>query len=157
MDDKKKPKKEEKKNDDLKEVEVEGLKAKVVEFEDNWKRAVADYRNLEKRVEEGRRDMILFSNKELLLRLLPSFDMLFMAEKHIEDEGLKITVKGLNDALNEVGVERVETKEKQFDPQTMECVESVNEGDTVIEELRPGFLLNGKLLRPAMVKVGKKD
>jgi len=155
MDDKKKPKKEEKKNDDLKEVEVEGLKAKVVEFEDNWKRAVADYRNLEKRVEEGRRDMILFSNKELLLRLLPSFDMLFMAEKHIEDEGLKITVKGLNDALNEVGVERVETKEKQFDPQTMECVESVNEGDTVIEELRPGFLLNGKLLRPAMVKVGR--
>ena len=155
MDDKKKPKKEEKKNDDLKEVEVEGLKAKVAEFEDNWKRAVADYRNLEKRVEEGRRDMILFSNKELLLRLLPSFDMLFMAEKHIEDEGLKITVKGLNDALNEVGVERVETKEKQFDPQTMECVESVNEGDTVIEELRPGFLLNGKLLRPAMVKVGR--
>ena len=155
MDDKKKPKKEEKKNDDLKEVEVEGLKAKVAEFEDNWKRAVADYRNLEKRVEEGRRDMILFSNKELLLRLLPSFDMLFMAEKHIEDEGLKITVKGLNDALNEVGVKRVETKEKQFDPQTMECVESVNEGDTVIEELRPGFLLNGKLLRPAMVKVGR--
>ena len=155
MDDKKKPKKEEKKNDDLKEVEVEGLKAKVAEFEDNWKRAVADYRNLEKRVEEQRRDIILFSNKELLLRLLPSFDMLFMAEKHIEDEGLKITVKGLNDALNEVGVERVETKEKQFDPQTMECVESVNEGDTVIEELRPGFLLNGKLLRPAMVKVGR--
>lgn len=139
------------------QTKIGELEDKIKELEDNWKRAVADYRNLEKRMADERRDIILFANKEFLNRLLPAFDMLFLAEKHVNDEGLKITIKGLNDVLKDVGVERVKTIDEEFDPQTMECVEKINEGSKVLQELRPGFLLNGRLLRPAMVKVGKEE
>ena len=143
--------------DQVKEEQSEDLQLRVEELENNWKRAVADYRNLEKRVAEERVEFVKFANRELLERLLPAFDTLFLAEKYIQDDGLKLTVKSLYDALNQVGVERIETENKKFDAKLMDCVETVDgEEDKVIEEIRPGFALYDKVIRPALVKVGKK-
>ncbi|RJQ25955.1 nucleotide exchange factor GrpE [Candidatus Parcubacteria bacterium] len=137
---------------------VEELKKRINDLENQLKRAVADYRNLEKRVGEEKRETIKFANKELLLRIFPALDTLFLAGKYVKDEGLKLTIKKVNDVLKEVGVERVETESKEFNPELMECVEIVEgEEDMVIEEVLPGFTLQGKLLRPAQVKVGKSN
>lgn len=151
--DEKKPKKQK-----TEEEKIESLEAKVVELEDNWKRAVADYRNLEKRVAEERVEFVKFANKELMERLLPAFDTLFLAEKYVQDDGLKLTIKSLNDALEQVGVNRVKTVGEEFDALTMECVETVDgEENKVVEEVRPGYTMFEKTIRPAMVKVGKKS
>jgi len=135
----------------------ENIEKKLLELEDQLKRSVADFQNLEKRVAEERKHLIKYANYELLSSLLPAFDSLFLAEKYIEDEGLKYTVKSVKDALENVGVQRIETEGKDFDASTMDCVETIegNEGK-VLEEVRPGFMLYDKVIRPASVKVGKR-
>lgn len=138
-------------------TKVEQLETRVKQLEDQVKYAIADYRNLEKRHEDERREFIKFASRDLLLRLLPAFDTLLLAGKYIKDEGLKITVKRLMDILSEVGVSRIETEGKKFDATLMEAVEVVEgKENMVVEETRPGFTLHGKVLTPAIVKVGGK-
>lgn len=131
---------------------------KVQELENRLKRTLADYQNLEKRQAVERRDWIKNSNKNLLLRLLPALDTLNLAKQHVEDEGLKLSIQQFQDALKSEGIERIETEDRQFDPKTMEAVE-VGQGEEgmVLSEIRAGYLLNGEVLRPAQVKVGKRQ
>ena len=147
------------KQDEKENVKAENIdKEKIAQLEDQLKRSVADFQNLEKRTAEEKRQWIRLANYDLLMQLLPAFDALFMAEKYIEDEGLKFTVQSINSTFENVGVKRIETKDKSYDPQTMEAIETIEgpEGQ-VIEEVRPGFALYEKVLRPAGVKVGKKQ
>ena len=129
---------------------------KLEEAINNWKRAVADYQNLEKRVAQERRSWIKQANKELILRLLPVLDTLILASRHVEDEGLKLSMKQFLDVLKNEGVEKIETEGQMFNPELMECVEvGLGKEGEVLEELGVGFLLDGSVLRPARVKVGK--
>lgn len=136
--------------------EIEQFEKRIIELEDQFKRAVADYRNLERRVDEERRETIKLANKDLIISLLPAFDTLFLAGKYTQDQGVKLTIQRILEVLKENGIEKVATDNLQYNPETMECVEVVEgEKDKVVEEMRPGFLLYGKLIRPAQVKVGK--
>ncbi len=140
-----------------KDDKVKELQQRIEELEDQLKRSVADYRNLEKRFEEEKREVVRFANKELLLTLLPAFETLFLAERYVSDEGLRLTIKRVIDVLGQAGVERIKTEGNEFDPQLMECVETVDgEENKVVQETRPGFTLQGKLLVPAQVRVGKQ-
>lgn len=135
---------------DIKKEELENLKNQL-------KRALADYQNLEKRVAQDRSDWIKNANRDLLLRFLPTLDTLNLAQKHVDDEGLKLSVQQFLDALKSEGVQKIETIGAHFDPKTMEAVEveEAEEGK-VLEEIRAGYTLNGEVLRPAQVKVGKQ-
>lgn len=126
-----------------------------IELENQLKRALADYQNLEKRIAEEKSNWVRSANKDLISKLLPVLDNLFLAQKHITDEGLNLSIQKFLDVLAEEGVERIETKDKDFDPQHMECV-SVQEGEEnkILEEVRLGFTINGEPLRPAQVIVG---
>lgn len=127
----------------------------IASLEESLKRALADYQNLERRVLEDRQATVKFANEELLKRLLPSFDNLYLAEKYIKDEGIKLTVKNLTENLESVGVKRIDVVGSKFDPHTMEAIDTgEGEDNKVIEELRPGFMLFDKIIRPAQVKVG---
>jgi len=148
---------ENKKNTKKKHIDIKNLENQVAELEENLKRALADYQNLERRVLNERSELIRYSNQELLKNLLPSFDNLYLAEKYIKDEGIKLTVQKLTESLSEVGVKRIELENKKFDPNIMECIEVVDgDKDMVVAELRPGFMLFDKVIRPAQVKVGNK-
>jgi molecular chaperone GrpE len=138
--------------------EIVHLKQEIGELENRVKRIFADYQNLEKRVIAERRDLILNSNRQLLLRLIPVLDTLMFALAHTKDKGLELAIKQFADALAAEGVKKIETKDKMFDPETMECVavEAGEEGK-VIAEVRQGYMLNEDVLRPVMVKVGKKN
>lgn len=126
-------------------------------LENQLKRALADYQNLEKRISEEKSNWIKASNKELILKLLPVLDNLFLAQKHISDEGLNLSVQKFLQVLAEDGVERIEVKGQDFDPQTMECVSvQAGEENKVLEEVRVGFILNNETLRPTQVIVGGK-
>lgn len=133
------------------------LERLLEETELKYKRALADYQNLEKRVQEEKGSWIRLANKNLLLRLLPVLDTLMLAAKHAEDQTLQVTLQQFLSVLQNEGVTKIETEGKEFDPKTMECVvtEDGEEGK-VLEELRAGFMLSDTVLRPAQVKVGRK-
>ena len=125
--------------------ENEELKEKLEEFENNYKRALADYQNLEKRVLIERKEWIRKSNKDLLLHLLPVLDTLILAQKHVnvEDKGLSLGIMQFQDFLKNENVERIEALGKNFDPHFMECIETVDgEEGKVIEEIRAGYMLS---------------
>lgn len=152
-------KKDEDKNKEVLEEEVsnefEELQQQLEEFDGKYKRALADYQNLQKRVTEEKVEWIRASNRDLLLRLLPVLDTLMMAEKHLQDQGLQVSINQFLDILKGEGVIRVKTVGEDFNPHTMECViTEVGEENKVLEELRAGYMLYDKVLRPAQVKVG---
>lgn len=146
-------------NDDtIDEIKVDERDEQIKDLDDQLKRAVADYRNLERRSFEEQREAIRFANKHLVEALLPAFDTLFLAGKYTNDESVKLTITRLLEVLKDNGIEKVDTKNVKYNAETMEGIEIVNgEKDMVVEEIRPGFTVNGKLIRPAQVKVGSTE
>ena len=145
-----------KKHEDKKVQDKESEELK--NLENQLKRALADYQNLEKRIAEEKASWIKLANKTLLLKLLPGLDSLLLAQKHTEDEGIKLSVKHFLDILEGEGVLRIETLDKDFDPNLMEAVSTTSgQEGKVVEEVRSGYTLNGQILRPAQVVVGKEE
>ncbi len=127
-------------------------------LENQLKRALADYQNLEKRVISEKSEWIKLANKGLLLRLLPALDNLSLAEKHTQDEGVKLSIDQMISAFKEEGIEKIETIGRDFDPNLMEAVHTTTgEEGKVVEEIRAGYTLFGQVLRPAQVAVGKQQ
>lgn len=126
--------------------------------ENQLKRALADYQNLEKRIASEKSEWIKIANKNLLLRLLPGLDSLILAQKHTQDEGIRLSIKHFLEILEEEGVKKIETEGKDFNPNLMEAV-STKDGEEgkVVEEVRTGYTLFDTILRPAQVTVGKKE
>ena len=126
-------------------------------MENNWKRALADYKNLEKRNVEERVEFVSYSNALLISKLLSVLDNLELLEKHNADIGLKLTLKDFRQILNEEGLLEIDAAGKDFDSNVMEAIETVDgEEGRAVEIVSKGYMLKNKLLRPAKVKVGQK-
>ena len=128
------------------------------ELEDRLKRALADYQNLEKRVEEERKLLSKLSASLLIEKLLPVLDNLEKAQVHLKDEGLEIVLKQFNDILTGEGVEEIAAEGAQFNPNFHEAVESQQgeHDNVVIKVLTKGYKIEDTILRPAKVIVSKK-
>jgi len=128
---------------------------KIDELEHKWKRAVADYANLEKRIEKEKHHFIKFSNAQLLKKLLPILDDLELCENHLKDQGLTMILNKLKEILKSEDVEEIKTQDEVFNPEMMEAMEIIKgPKNKVIEVVSKGYLLEGKVLRVAKVKVG---
>lgn len=139
------------------EEKIRELETKILELESNWKRALADYKNLEKRVTEEKEAVVAFSNLILISRLLSVLDNLENLENHLDDVGLKLTIKEFGQILKDEGLKDVAALGRDFDSGIMEAVETVEgEENKVVAVLRKGYMLKDKLIRPARVRVGKK-
>lgn len=132
---------------------------KSKQLEDQLKRALADYQNLERRVEEERRLLSTLSSAILIEKFLPVLDNLESAQKHLNDQGLEIVIKQFKDILNSEGVEEIPLEGQQFDPNLHEAIDAVEgENDNMIVKVaRKGYKLNDKVLRPAQVVVERKS
>jgi molecular chaperone GrpE len=87
---------------------------------------------------------------------LPGLDSLLLAEKHTQDEGVKLSIKHFLDILEQDGVKKIEAVGKDFDPNLMEAITTQEgENNKVLEEVRSGYMLFDQILRPAQVIVGK--
>jgi molecular chaperone GrpE len=147
-----------KQNEEQVETEENSGQEELENLENQLKRTLADYQNLEKRIAGEKQDWIKLANKDLLLRLLPGLDSLMLAEKHTEDEGVKISIKHFLDIFAEVGVKKIETVGEGFNPEVMEAVGTAEgEDNKVLEEVRTGFMLFDNILRPAQVVVGRQQ
>ncbi|NMB91743.1 nucleotide exchange factor GrpE [candidate division WWE3 bacterium] len=135
---------------------IKHLEGKVKDLENNWKRALADYKNLEKRVLEDKEQLAFYIKKQTIEDILPFLDNLEKIGEHIKDKGLELTLKDFKQTLSFMGVEEIKALGKDFNSNEMEAVETgEGEKDKVLKVLSNGYLLNGKLLRPAKVVVGK--
>jgi len=132
------------------------LKSQIEDLTEKWKRALADYANLEKRVQLEKQEFVKFSNASLLDKLLAVLDDLERAEAHLKNKGLTLTVNQLRMVLKTEGVKEIKANRAKFDPEKMDCIEMVKGvKNQVVEVVQKGYLLNNKVLRPAQVRVGK--
>ncbi len=137
--------------------EIDNLKKQVEEFKNKYLRALADYQNLEKRVNDERFELIKMANKNLLIKILPFLDNLEKAEIFVKNEGLKISKEHFLQILKEVGLEEINLLNKDFDPNLAEAIDIVHgiEDNKVVEILRKGYMYEDKIIRVAQVKVSK--
>lgn len=139
-----------------KRTRAQDLRKKATELENKWKRALADYDNLRKRIERERGDLVKFSHAALVDKLLPVLDSLEKSSQHLEDKGLTLSLEQFQKVLVSEGLEEIEVQGKEFDPEEMDAVEMVKgKKDKVIEVVLKGYALHGRVLRPAKVKVGQ--
>ncbi len=137
------------------------------EYLEGWKRERADFLNYKKDEMERIEGLIKYANEELILKFLPILDNLEIAEKNIS-ENLKENeeVKGLLqiktqilDFLKSQGLSEIKALGELFDPYFHEAIEEIEDKEKdsgiIIEEVRKGYLLNNKVLRPSRVKIVK--
>lgn len=139
------------------EQKIKELEKKIEELDDSWKRALADYQNLERRVSEEKQEFAKYAKSSLIRNLLPFIDSLNKASQHINDQGLKLSMKSLHKTLNEEGLTEIEAINHEFDPHTMQAIDIVegSKEGIVAEVLQKGYKLYDKIIRPAQVKVTK--
>jgi molecular chaperone GrpE len=154
--------------------EIENLKKKLEECQKlkdeylaGWQRARADLINYKKEELERVGELIKFSANGLILKILPILDNFEIAEKKLpenlkNDENVKGILQIKSQILNflkEQGVEEIKSIGERFDPNFHEVVGEVEEKGkepgTIIEEIQKGYKIDGRLLRPAKVKVAK--
>lgn len=146
--------------------EVAQLEREIADLRDRSIRTLADFDNYRKRADRERDDIRRYATTELLRDLLGVVDNLNLALAAggaAEDlkKGVELTLRQFADLLRRNGVREVAALGERFDPAVHEAVSkhedpSVN-APTVVEELRRGYLLHDRLLRPAMVRVALPD
>ena len=149
-------------------VKLQEAEEKAAENYDKYVRTVAELDNYRKRAAREKADAIQYGNENLLRDILPLVDGMDRALEHAcnsEDfeafrKGLKLLQGQLLGCLQKHGVEMIDTAGKDFDPHVHEAmmqVESAEHEDSqVVGEFERGYLLNGRLLRPAKVSVCKR-
>jgi molecular chaperone GrpE len=149
---------------------ADALKEKTREAEENYERLLrlaAEMENLKKRQERERADLLQFANENLIKELLPVVDNLELALDHGRQleapapllEGLERVQQGFLKALAKFGVTPLKAVGQNFDPAFHNAVlqeEAPEIPDcTVLKELQKGYLLQNRLIRPAMVVVAR--
>jgi len=144
-------------------LEAVQLRAELTELKDRWIRERADLENYKRRAVREKQDALRFGSEALLKDLLPVIDNLHRALAHAKKDdpiaaGVQMVLRGLDEVFERHGVKIVPTRGEPFDPTHHEAishVESEHPPNTVIDEHQRGYLLNDRLLRPALVTVGK--
>jgi molecular chaperone GrpE len=153
--------------------QFEELKTRAAKADENWERLLrttADFDNFKKRAARERTEAIQFANASLLQKLLPvmdSFEMALAAAQTAKDEkatslqaGIVMVQSQLRSILAEAGLEEIDATGKPFDPTQHEAVSQLETADVpegqVVQQIRKGYKLRERLLRPASVIVAKK-
>ena len=136
---------------------------------DLYTRTYAEMENIKKRGIIERQELARFANESLIKEILPVVDSLSKAISHAQNddnpsglvEGLELTLDGLMITLEKAGLKEVEAEGKPFDPTFHEAISQQRDDKVapglVVAEFQKGYLLNGRLIRPAMVVVSQGD
>lgn len=130
----------------------------------NWQRAEADFQNYKKRSDQEREELRRFGNVSLIINLLPVIDDFERAFSSLDShlaglswfDGMYLIYRKLAQLLENAGVRPIEADGQSFDPRYHEAVAHVDgEEGKVISVVQRGYKLHDRVLRPAMVVVGK--
>lgn len=142
-----------------KQISIKMIISKNEELENQLKRTLADYQNLERRIEDERRQLSKLSAIILIEKLLPIVDNLENAQGHLNDEGLAIVIGQFKELLKSEGVEEIEAEGSQFDPNFHEAVETQQgENDNrIVKVVIKGYKIEDRVLRAAKVIIERKE
>jgi molecular chaperone GrpE len=160
-------------SDQITAEEFSDLKSRASKADENWDKYVrltADFDNYKKRALRERGEAVRYANESLLEKLLPivdNFEAALAAANTVTTPGVDSLKTGVNmiftqmkNFLSENGVEEIDAAGKPFDPNLHEAVSQKESTDVpegqVIEQMRKGYKLRDRLIRPAMVVVAKK-
>jgi molecular chaperone GrpE len=152
--------------------QLEELKQRAAKADEHWDRLLrttADFDNFKKRAAREKQDAIKYAGESLMMKLIPvldSFDMALTAAQQTQTEaaqalqtGVKMVHQQLRSALQEAGLEEIDAAGKPFDPNFHEAVAQQEVADLpegqVTQQMRKGYKLRERLLRPASVVVSK--
>lgn len=152
--------------------QLEELKARAAKADEYWERLLrtsADLENFKKRAAREKQDAIKYANEALMTSLatvLDNFDMALAAAESTSADGMEAMKTGvamihqqLKNALSEAGLEEVDATGRNFDPNWHEAVAQKETSDVpeglVVQQIRKGYKLRDRLLRPASVVVAK--
>ena len=150
---------------ELKEL-LENEKQNTFTAVEKWKRALADYQNLEKRKEQEIIDKVNTKTDKLIIDFLNVYENFVRAKdvyvnKEIGVEGLDIIIKNMESILSEYEVKRIDTVGKIFDPNLHEAVSTVNDqslnDNTITKEIAKGYISQNRVIKPSKVIVSKKN
>lgn len=137
-------------------IKTSQLLDKINSLEDKLSRSLADYSNLEKRIESQRQLFVTLATTSILIKMIDVLDDFYLAQNHLKDPGLQMAIDKFNSVLKLEGLEEINPKDTEFDPQSMECIEVVEgKANFVVEVKKLGYKLNGHVIRPAQVSVGQ--
>lgn len=148
-------------------AKVEELEQSLADAKDQALRTAAEAQNVRRRAEQESDKARKFALEKFVKELLPVVDSLEKALEamgedatEVHREGVAMTLKMQQDVLEKFGVEQVDPHGEPFDPQVHEAMTMVPNPDmepnTVMDVIQKGYVLNGRLARPAMVVVSKK-
>ena len=153
--------------------DIANLRAEAAKAKEHWElllRTTADFENFKKRAARERQEAVKYANEVLLQKLIPVMDNFDMAVSAVAEAkagtaqslqtGVSMILSQLRNVLTEAGLEEIDATGKPFDANFHEAVSQqptaeVPEGQ-VVQQLRKGYKLRDRLLRPATVVVAKK-
>ncbi len=149
------------------EAKIAELESAVAESKDRHLRLAADFDNYKKRMRQELMETIQHASSELIGRLLPVLDDLHNVLDHEPQgidpswiKGLELSVRKLEEALGTHGLQPIESVGARFDPKLHEAVAQEESAehpeDTVVSELRRGYRVRDRVVRPALVKVARR-
>ena len=148
------------------ETKIAELESDLAEAKDRRLRLAADFDNFKKRTRQEQLETIQHASADLIARLLPALDDLHKALDHkpkgVDEawvKGLELGVRKLDEALSAHGLEAIEAVGARFDPKLHEAIGSEESAehpeDTITSELRRGYRIRDRVVRPALVKVAR--
>lgn len=165
-------KKESAKKPNKQEQQIAELEARIAELTEDAQRVQAEFLNYKRREDEAKIELINHAKQSVVKELLPVLDSLDRALKYSDlstssnqegdsqlAQGLQVISKQLAKALSDIGITRIESIGQPFDHNLHEAIsmeDGEGENEVVIEELQSGYKMGDRVIRHAMVKVGRK-
>jgi molecular chaperone GrpE len=147
-------------------AKIEQLEADAKEASNRYLRLAADFDNYKKRSRQEQSETVQQANADLIEKLLPVVDnfhrVIESAPAEVDEawlKGIKLTLQQLDELLASQGVSPIESVGTPFDPSLHEAIghEESDEHpeDTVVTEVRKGYRLHDRVVRPALVRVAR--
>ena len=137
----------------VKEVEVN------LDYKEQYMRALVDYKNLQRKVDEERKSLFEIATVSVLEQLIPTLDLLHQAEIFVKDPGLKMVIAQFEKTIEDMGLSELNLTSKEYDPHTAEVVDMIEDSgkENIVKEIvKRGYKVHDRVVRIAQVKVSKK-
>ncbi len=159
----------EKSAEETSEDKIKKLEAELQEWKNSYTRKLAEFQNFTKRKENEVVEMRKYASEEIVVKLLDNIDNLERAVDASKEsqnfdslvEGVNMILNNLKHLLTEEGVEEIEAAGKEYNPYEHKAMITENkeelDDNVVVQVFQKGYKMKGKVVRPAMVTVNKKQ
>ncbi|PWU22747.1 nucleotide exchange factor GrpE [Candidatus Cerribacteria bacterium 'Amazon FNV 2010 28 9'] len=138
------------------EQQIAQLQSQLDQANEKYRRSLADFQNLERQTMEAQTRYVKLATEGFVQELLQPFSHLKLAAAHLKDKGLDMVIAQFVHVFESQGLTEIDVMGKPFDPVKMEAIDTAEgDPDVVVAVHEAGYELNGIVVKPAKVVVGK--